>query len=273
MSEFYKLKDGRKTRSKNDRGATVRKPATTEKKRMVLPTRALWMVLAAGIVFLGTLNIHDLYERIDRQRIEYVKIEGNLGNVTEDEIKEAVLGFTNHSMVALNLVQVKKELEKNPWIKSVSVRREWPATLIVNVSEQVAIARWGDDKLLNQDGEIFEPDAVLDQTQLPYLKGPRDTEQAVMQQYQKFTQLLYPLGLKVAELDLNSRGAWQLKLENGVVIKVGKNKVMEKMRRLVTFMDDYFIDQMVNIDSIDLRYSNGISVSKRKYNNENMVAL
>lgn len=42
----------------------------------------------------------------------------------------------------MNLNQLRQELQSHPWIHQVSVRREWPSTLKVEVVEEVPIARW-----------------------------------------------------------------------------------------------------------------------------------
>jgi cell division protein FtsQ len=133
--------------------------------------------------------------------------------------------------------------------------------------------RWRQNQLLNQEGKVFSPENVLAQMYLPYLTGPEGSEQEVMEQYQKFNQLLYPLGLRIVILGMNSRGAWNIELGNGIKINVGKTNVMEKMRRLVGFIDSYLNEQIVNIESIDLRYSNGISIKKRENSSEEVVSL
>ena len=54
---------------------------------------------------------------------------------------------------------------------------------------------------------------------------------------------------------------------------MGKSKVMERMKRLVEFVDPVFIKQMTNVDAIDLRYANGIAVRNKLHNAEEVVSL
>ena len=94
-----------------------------------------------------------------------------------------------------------------------------------------------------------------------------------MEQYQLFSQLLYQRGLKIAELNQNERSAWKLTLANGVQINVGKSDVMERMKRLVEFAGPGLIEQMLKIESIDLRYMSGIAVKAKEQKISEVVSL
>jgi len=171
--------------------------------------------------------------------------------------------FASASLVAIDLDLLKAELETQPWISQVAVRREWPDRLVIQVEEEQPIARWNEEHLLNQQGQIFSPENALDELQLPRLTGPAQSEQTVMLQYLQFNQLLYPLGVRIRDLALNERGAWTMTLTNGAVVRLGRDRVLERLRRLVVFLESEHGKQIVNIGSIDLRYRNGIAVAPR----------
>jgi hypothetical protein len=46
-------------------------------------------------------------------------------------------------------------------------------------------------------------------------------------------------------------------------VKLGKDDVLERMRRLVAFMESRYSSDLLNMETIDLRYTNGIAVSPR----------
>ncbi|MDC0598580.1 cell division protein FtsQ/DivIB [Gammaproteobacteria bacterium] len=277
MDRPFQIKSGKKRLSKNSRGASVKTVENKDSGKFLKPLvfykKIAFIAIGLSICVLLASNIENLYQSISSQKIRHVVIEGNLAYVDKTELEGVVFNFTEKSLVGLNLGQIKLELENNPWISSVTIRREWPDTLVVNVVEEVAIARWGEEQLLNQQGKIFSPKTVLNQSYLPYLSGPDGLEQDVMEHYQQINQLLYPQGFKISSLTLNSRSAWTLDLENGVRIKVGKGRVLEKIRRLLTVIDDLFIEQMVDVEFIDLRYSNGIAVGRRAFTADEMVSL
>jgi cell division protein FtsQ len=217
-------------------------------------------LLLALLVLLG-LNSRVVFDDVASQRIEFVMIEGELQRVTENDVKAAVFNFINRSMVAVDLEQVKAALEGNAWIKNASLRRKWPNTLIVDVTEEVPIARWGDSELLNQDGNIFSPPVLDSRLNLAKLSGPSGSERRVMEQYQVFNQLLYPKNIRIVSLDLNTRGAWTLSLLNEVTLSVGSINPVQRVRRFARIYDSFFAAQMAGIERFDLRYEDGIAVS------------
>ncbi|MCX2960017.1 MAG: FtsQ-type POTRA domain-containing protein, partial [Serratia symbiotica] len=49
----------------------------------------------------------------------------------------------------------QQQIERLPWIKQVSVRKEWPDELKIHLVEYVPIARWNDFYLIDNEGKIF----------------------------------------------------------------------------------------------------------------------
>lgn len=265
-------------RSSRARGATVAMPAQDPQRRYALLGRVLVAVLGLGLTVLAGFGAVQAWHKVNAQKIATVQIEGALRFVSGEDIKEAVSRFASASLVAIDLDLLKTELEAQPWISQVSVRREWPDRLVIQVDEEQPIARWNDRHLLNQQGQIFSPENPMVELQLPRLTGPEQSEQEVMLQYLQFNQLLYPLGLRIRDLAVNDRGAWTLTLTNGAEVRLGRDKVIERLRRLVVFLESEHGKQLTNIGSIDLRYRNGIAVAPRaelsaELETEEVVAL
>jgi cell division protein FtsQ len=61
-------------------------------------------------------------------------------------------------------------------------------------------------------------------------------------------------------------GAWQVKTASGVRIVLGRDQIIEKIRRLVVVWGSGLDIQLNNIATIDLRYPNGLAVSWRDQN-------
>lgn len=265
-------------RSGKARGASVSMPGRDNQGRYALVGRVMVTVLGLGLTLLAGYGVIQAYHKVNAQKIETVQIEGTLQYVSGEDIKEAVGRFASASLVAIDLDLLKADLETQPWISQVTVRREWPDRLVIQVEEEQPIARWNDDHLLNQQGQIFSPESAMEQLQLPRLTGPAQSEQAVMLQYLQFNQLLYPLGVRIRDLVLNDRGAWTMTLTNGSEVRLGRDHVLERLRRLVVFLESDYGKEAVNIGSIDLRYRNGIAVAPRAAvradpENDEVVAL
>ncbi|MFM7855525.1 MAG: cell division protein FtsQ/DivIB, partial [Flammeovirgaceae bacterium] len=69
-----------------------------------------------------------------------------------------------------------------------------------------------------------------------------------------------PKGLEIIEMQCDSKKSWRLTLKGDVNISIGRDLVMEKMRRFVTVYDAELHQLWSDIKSIDVRYSNGIAV-------------
>jgi cell division protein FtsQ len=71
----------------------------------------------------------------------------------------------------------------------------------------------------------------------------------------------------VVSVILNNRRAYSFDLENGVRVVLGRYAFDERLDRFLKFVPTLIPDRINDIDSIDLRYSNGLSVFwKNKFN-------
>jgi cell division protein FtsQ len=266
------LAAGRKRpRKKGGASARVVREPRTYRPQSIL--KLLLVSALLGAIGYAMFSTPKVVKSVSGQRVEHVNIEGDITHISKQDVLVAVNRYISESLLLVDMVQIKAELESMPWVRSVSIRREWPDTMVLNMVEEKAIARWGNAQLLNQDGRIFSPQSIVGLEQLAILSGPDGSERQVMEQYQLFNQLLYQRGLKIAEVTLNERGAWNLMLANGVDIHVGKDDVMSKMRRLVGFIDPEFLEQMPAIESIDLRYTSGIAVKNKALDSSKVVSL
>lgn len=262
-------------RQKRGRGASMRRHGaeTTGHSMFPLLRKTLFTSLVLVLLVLLGLNSRTVINDVASQRIEYVVIEGELQRVTESDVQAAVFNFISRSMVAVDLDQIKLALESNAWIKSATLQRKWPNTLIVNVTEEVPIARWGSNQLLNQDGNIFSPPALDTQFNLARLSGPEGSEKQVMEQYQLFNQLLYPKNIRIASLSLNSRGAWSMILSNDISLSVGSISPVQRVRRFARVYDSAFAGRINEIERFDLRYEDGIAVAFKEPGATSLISM
>src|SRR5574340_688990 len=82
-------------------------------------------------------------------------VKGPLVNTTKEDIEAATRERVVGNFFSVDPAAVRAALEQLPWVRRVSVRRVWPGRLEVSVEEHVALARWGDDALVNTYGERF----------------------------------------------------------------------------------------------------------------------
>lgn len=258
-------------RSSRAHGASVLTPKRDHQHWFASAGRVVLAVFGLVLSAVIGLGVKEAFVRVNTQKINTVQIEGSLNFLSRDELEATVNRFVETSLVALDLDQLKQELERTAWVNTAEVRRQWPDRLIISIKEEIAIARWGNGQLLNQQGQVFAPDNIKEQMQLPFLSGPPNSENTVMLQYLQFNQLLYPLGVRIRDLELNERGAWSITVTNAaqtaaqvsVKVKVGREEMLDRMKRLVTFLESQSADQLLQVETIDLRYANGLAVSHR----------
>jgi cell division protein FtsQ len=165
-----------------------------------------------------------------------------------------------------DIVRVRDAFEKLPWVRKVDVRRLWPDGIEVVVEAHRPLARWGKEALVNVQGEVFEAayDAVLPVfAVLPVLTGPPGTSQEVAAQYEVFRRELAAVGRAPVQLSLSPRRAWQLRLDNGMALEVGREQVPARLARFLAAYPHTIAPLGRNAEYVDLRYANGFAVRVR----------
>jgi len=215
----------------------------------------LFAGIVAGLAVLalcfGAIYWLLLPEHFPLTRVEF---RGTLERTTRSELEKALPRIAGNFFAA-DLAQVRASVERLPWVRQVAVRRVWPGRLEITVEEHVALARWGDDALVNTFGERFggKTDQVL-----PVFIGPAGTQAEVARRYAKFTGIVAPLGTKIERVVLSPRHAWQLRLANGLHLALGRDADLAE-NRLRRFVEVYPTVKNKN-EYVDLRYPNGFAV-------------
>jgi cell division protein FtsQ len=133
----------------------------------------------------------------------------------------------------------------------------------VTVVEQTAAARWGESGLLNTRGELFVRSAPHVPVELPRLSGPEGTESQVAQRYLAAQGRMLEAGLRIAALRLDERGAWEIDLDSGVTVRLGRRDVDERIDRFIRTASQVIAHRMNDITYVDMRYSNGFAIGWR----------
>ncbi len=233
------------------------------KPNLGLLKRITWPLLLLVLGFAAYELAQRLLPYADRP-IAKISVEGDLSYISQQAVQQRIAPFVTASFFSVDLLGMRRELESMPWIASAEVRRVWPDQVLVRLEEQLPIARWGDEALLNNQGQAFAPKELAHYEQLPQLYGPTRAQQRVMQQYQVLSQMLRPLGFSITRLELRERGSWFLSTGQGIELLLGRDHLVEKMRRFIAIYDKALKEQNANIARIDLRYANGLAVAWRE---------
>jgi cell division protein FtsQ len=219
--------------------------------------------LGAGLLLVGlAVGIYWVSEPVAKafeRPIKSVVVEGDFNFISKQRATELIGDEINGDFLQLNLMQLKNAVLNDPWVEKVTLNRRWPDTLVVKIAEQKPIARWGNG-FLNQRGEIIRIDDASQLSGLPWLQGNESDAPEILQQYQDLSQILRSRGLEVIELKCDNKKSWRLTIKNHVEIALGRDQVMEKIRRFVTVYDTHLSNVWTDVKAIDARYTNGVSV-------------
>ena len=254
-----------RTRKSVQRGASrlvQREPLSARLPRPSLSAlkRVLWPVMLVALA-VGLYELGDHLAPYADRPITKVSVRGNLTYVDQQAVQARMAPFVEASFFKVDLDALRRDLEQMPWIAHVEARRIWPDEVMVRLDEQLPIARWGDESLLNNNGQAFAPQDLAHYEHLPQLYGPKRAQQRVMQQYQMLSQMLRPLGFSIARLELRARGSWFVTTKQGVELLLGRDQIIEKMRRFTAIYQQELAQESERIARIDLRYANGLSVA------------
>jgi cell division protein FtsQ len=245
--------------------ARSRNRARAEKKppRFTLPTitwtRVAPLVVGASAVagLLGAIGY-----ALDRP-LRRIEIAGAFQRVSSLDVEHVVRERLRGGFVSANLDTLQAAIEGLPWVDHARVQRRWPDALAVQVTEQSAIARWGDTGLVNARGELFIRDARHVPPELPRLDGPAGSEHDVAELFFQVQPRLLEAAMPMTALRLDARGAWEIDLANGVTVRLGRRQVQERLERFLHAGAALVTTRSTDIAFLDMRYSNGFSVGWR----------
>jgi cell division protein FtsQ len=206
------------------------------------------------------LSVYGLTWVVVRQptfALQHVEVTGDAKHVTRAQVATIVEKELSGTFFTLSLPRLRKAFEKLPWVREVKLRRHWPDRLEVSVVEHVPLARWGSEGLVNTQGEVF--DAAHDGA-LPVFIGPPGTSKEIAIQYEHFRRSLAAIGAKPVQVQMSARGAWQVKLENGPTLEIGREDIEARLGRYIEAHERTVGALKRRIDYIDLRYANGFAV-------------
>lgn len=189
------------------------------------------------------------------------------GQVTAAQLEYVARTAIRGNFFSVDLERVREVFEKLPWVRRAEVRRRWPDVLELRLEEHQAVAYWtvsdsGESQLVNRQGEVF---IAASNAAMPSFAGPQGTAGYLLSQYGAFTSAIKPLGRSLSGLMLSAREAWQIKLDDGMVIVLGRQQdkpsVEERLARFVAAWPQASEKIGVQVAVADLRYPSGFALS------------
>ena len=202
-----------------------------------------------------------------------IVILGEMPYTTRLDIEKAIEQVNLGNFFNLDVNEVQQKVAKLPWVYSVSVRKKWPDALNIYVVDQKPVAHWNGDFLININGDAFQADVDRLHEKLPAFFGPEGSEQLALDNFKNLNNLLELSHLMIDELMLSERFAWQLTLDDGVMINLGRNNRIERIQRFMDVYPQIKLNKKAGqqVDYVDLRYDTGLAVGWKAENNKERV--
>ncbi|MES0327943.1 MAG: cell division protein FtsQ/DivIB [Gammaproteobacteria bacterium] len=197
--------------------------------------------------------------------IEKIDIQGDFENISHDAFREQVMAVINAGYYSLDLDAMRTTLMSLPWVDDVSVRRQWPSSLYIKVTEKRAVAYWNDDAMISDRGDVFKPDDIQSKRLLPKLNGPEGLHNKMWMFLTIINKDFSLMGFEVVDLKLDDRRAWSFRFLSGnvsdeIVVKLGRDHAEDRLARFVRVFSNIDKFNLKNTEVIDLRYPNGFAM-------------
>jgi cell division protein FtsQ len=211
-----------------------------------LPSDVRWMNLTAAVLALAVvlafagLGVTKVL-RHPAFSLRAIAIEGDVGHISEAVIRAHALQQMNGTFFTLSLARVQQAFEGLPWVRKAVVQRVWPWRLKVRIEEHRPAAIWAPDEnteeLVNTFGEVFDASvADVEGMDLPVFSGAAANSGQILRMYHALRPLLQPLGSRIAWVSLSGRGSWQLELQGGSRLELGRGSDEEILKRTQAFL-------------------------------------
>lgn len=233
-------------------------PSKLERLRRVLPLAGALLLLIGATFAVNWMQVE--FAKQNEWQMQRVRIVGELRQVTVSEILEVLAVQNGQTLADVDMPALTDKVSMLPWIRSVELRRQFPGELVVSIVEREPWLRLNDNALVDAEGEAFMPRNVAAFAHLPQLQTDIGNLHLAQQEYGHANKALQPVGLSVAVLTLNARGALSLQLNNGVALMFGRNDWQPRLERFVSLFPGLSSEGQLPL-YVDLRYDTGFAVA------------
>ena len=229
------------------------------------PRRSGRMRALTGLLVLGTLAAaawQFAYWEPRLLPVRVIEVQGELHHHSSEMLQQAMGERLKGGLLTANLLDLKQAADGLSWVGGASIRRLWPDQLQVRVEEHKPVARWNDGDLVTAEGLVFHPRGGAVPAGLPTLEGDNPRAPEVVARYLQWRDDLMLVGHLIQTLGVDARGAWSLDLVSGVRLELGTEHVDQRLQRFLANATQ--LEAAGQPRSVDLRYSNGFSVTWRR---------
>ena len=208
-----------------------------------------------------TANFEDFYNFFSLKKIILVgrskeNIEG-INQIVEKSIDKET------DLINLKTKKTKDLIKSLPWVKTVSIKKNYPNILIIKISEHEPFAILKEQRtnfLISDEGKIIYEIKSPEAYKMVELEGRDVTEK--IEDIKLFFNNNHLLKKEISKIYIHNNGRWDLTLNNKVLFKLPK----ENMQNAVNAISKYA--SLENIKMVDLRFikKNKVYIKSKKDN-------
>ena len=113
-----------------------------------------WAV-AIALVALPVVAVLNGWIGAERWPLRTLRVNDGLERVDTARLRDTLLPYASSGFFAVRLDQARAAIAQLPWVEHAEVRKRWPDVLEVRITEHRPFARWGEDRLLSEQGRLF----------------------------------------------------------------------------------------------------------------------
>jgi cell division protein FtsQ len=195
------------------------------------------------------------YDYATTQPVRHVLFVGDTARIPRADL-EAFAQSVQDARPGASLAAVREAARRIPWVRDASVRRRFPDAIEVRFETHEALARWADGGLVSTQGVLFNAEYAAF---LPVFHGPEGAAVRMAEAYPLLARTAAPLAAALVELRVTPRGAWQLLLDSGLVLELGREDIVPRLERFVAAYPRLPAGALDGKHA-DLRYNNGFAM-------------
>jgi len=203
-------------------------------------------------------------------QVEKINVKG-CERLTEKDVIGIADIQPSQNLLALRTEVVTDNLKRNPWIKEVSVTREFPRALSIEIQEKKAIAlakKSNDLFFIDAEGAVIKKIESSEESDLPVLTGFSENAELVRKSIELLNffaaQPEFPQAKDIAEINGDEVNGLSIFLENGLCLQLGIDEYTSKLRKFKMIMADLSRRNMATgYLLIDLHNPGSVTVNKR----------
>lgn len=214
-----------------------------------------WLLVNQGLAWL---------QRPDTLPVERIRTMNTLNYSDPADLQNTLAPLVRTGLFAVDATAIKTVLEARPWIDQVTVRRSWPATVELFVTEHQPVARFAEAALATDRGQVIYPESIAGFEALPRLLGDEAAAADLVTAARILQNDELTGAWQLQELRGTAQGALHARFAKGPALQLGSGDLRAALHRLAQVLP------MVRrtaarhdraLAALDLRYEHGAAAS------------